>query len=60
MAKVTKEEAPRKFSVVYEDEDHRSTWSYDYSKTRNGPVSVEIHYKNEPVKKAKKTKKTKK
>lgn len=59
MAKVTKEEAPRKFSVVYEDEDHRSIWSYDHSKTRNGPVSVEIQYKNEPVK-VKKTKKAKK
>lgn len=58
MAKKQEVNAPRKFVVVYDDEDHKSTWTYDYSKTRNGPVSVEIHYKNEPAK-VKKTRKNK-
>ena len=49
----------QKFTRVYEDEDSKSTWTYDYSKTKYGPVSVEITYKNLPSTKTK-TKKTKK
>lgn len=33
---------------VYEDEETISTWTYDYSVNRYGPISVEITYKNEP------------
>jgi hypothetical protein len=60
MAKVKKQEseAPSKFTRVYEDDDCRSTWTYDLSKTTHGPVSVELHYKNLPtVKKKTKAKK---
>jgi hypothetical protein len=59
MAKVIKEETPRKFSVVYEDDEHKSTWSYDHNITRNGPVSIEIQHKKEPMK-TKRVKKAKK
>ena len=36
---------PMKFERVYESEDTISIWRYDYNKTRNGPVEVEIKYK---------------
>jgi hypothetical protein len=36
---------------VYEDEETISTWTYDLDKFKNGPISVDIKYKNEPVKK---------
>lgn len=35
----------QKFERVYEDENSKSVWKYDYSVTRNGPVSVTITYK---------------
>jgi hypothetical protein len=44
---------------IYEDADHKSIWTYDYSISRFGPISVEQVYKNEPatVKKKKSKKK---
>jgi len=37
----------RKFIRVYEDEHEKITWSYDLDYYNNGPISVEIKYKNE-------------
>jgi hypothetical protein len=34
-----------KFTRVYETEDSISTWKYDYSIFRNGPISVEHKWK---------------
>jgi hypothetical protein len=48
-----------KFTRVYEDEDTKSVWTYDLNKTKSGPVSVEITYKNLPVATKKKTAKKK-
>ena len=33
-----------RYSVVYKNAETTSTWTYDLTKTRNGPVSVEIEY----------------
>jgi hypothetical protein len=41
----------KKFTRVYEDEETVSTWTYDLDKFKNGPISVDIKYKYEPVKK---------
>jgi hypothetical protein len=35
----------QKFERVYEDENYKTVWKYDYSVTRSGPVSVSITYK---------------
>ena len=35
-----------KFQRVYEDELTIETWSFDTDKFRNGPISVDIKYKN--------------
>jgi hypothetical protein len=35
-----------KYSVVYDDETTTSTWTYDLDRFKNGPISVEIHYKD--------------
>ena len=35
-----------KFQRVYEDELTTETWSFDTDKFRNGPISVDIKYKN--------------
>ena len=35
-----------KFQRVYEHEDTTETWTFDTDKFRNGPISVEIKYKN--------------
>jgi hypothetical protein len=39
------EEASRKFTRTYEDEDALETWLYNLDKS-NGPISVDIKYKN--------------
>jgi hypothetical protein len=39
------EQGRTKFEITYESEFSKSTWKYDYSVTRNGPVSVTIHNK---------------
>jgi hypothetical protein len=31
-----------KYQVVYEDENSKSIWTYDKTKFKNGPISVEI------------------
>ena len=35
-----------KYQRVYEDETTTETWSFDTDKFRNGPISVDIKYKN--------------
>jgi hypothetical protein len=44
-ATIIQEEAPRKYTRVYEDEYAIETWSFDIDKFRNGPISVDIKYK---------------
>jgi hypothetical protein len=44
-AAIVQEEAPRKFTRVYEDEYAVETWTFDIDKFRNGPILVEIKYK---------------
>ena len=44
-AAIIQEEAPRKYTRVYEDEYAIETWSFDIDKFRNGPISVDIKYK---------------
>ena len=44
-AAIIQEEAPRKYTRVYEDEYAVETWSFDIDKFRNGPISVDIKYK---------------
>ena len=34
-----------KFERIYEDENSKSVWRYDYSITKNRPVSVSVTYK---------------
>jgi hypothetical protein len=43
-----------KYEVRYEDEDRISIWTYDKTKFKNGPISVEIIDKNEEPKKVRK------
>ena len=35
-----------KFQRTYEHEDSTEVWSFDIDKFRNGPISVEIKYKD--------------
>ena len=44
-AAIIQEEAPRKYTRVYEDEYAIETWTFDIDKFRNGPISVDIKYK---------------
>jgi len=39
------EEQPNKFTRVYEDDSVLETWLYNLEKS-NGPISVDIKYKN--------------
>lgn len=44
-------ERPRKFEVVYKDDDgSESIWKYDLDKFPNGPISVENRYSAEYLK----------
>jgi hypothetical protein len=43
----TKVSESLKFERVYETEYSKSVWKYDYSITKNGPVSVSITYKKD-------------
>ena len=45
-ATIVQEELPRKYTRVYEDEYTIETWSFNTDKFRNGPISVEIKYKD--------------
>jgi len=44
-ATIIQEEAPRKYTRVYEDEYAIETWTFDIDKFRNGPIQVDIKYK---------------
>jgi hypothetical protein len=44
-ATIVQEEAPRKFTRIYEDEYAVETWTFDIDKFRNGPINVDIKYK---------------
>lgn len=39
------------YQQVYEDDEAVTVWTYDLTKFKNGPISVEIKYKNPPEKK---------
>ena len=43
----TKVSESLKFERVYETENSKSVWRYDYSITKSGPVSVSITYKKD-------------
>jgi hypothetical protein len=45
-AAIIQEEAPRKYTRIYEDEYAIETWTFDIDKFRNGPISVDIKYKD--------------
>jgi len=45
MAKQINPDKSEKFEIVFEKEDSTHVWKYDYTKTKNGPVEVEIRYK---------------
>ena len=40
-----------KFTRTYETEDTIAVWIYDLDRFKNGPISVDIKYKYDPVKK---------
>jgi hypothetical protein len=44
-ATIVQEEAPRKFTRVYEDEYTIETWSFNLDKFDKGPIQVDIKYK---------------
>jgi hypothetical protein len=47
MSGTTKASENTKFERVYETENSKSVWRYDYSITKSGPVSVSITYKKD-------------
>ena len=47
MSGTTKTSENTKFERVYETENSKSVWRYDYSITKSGPVSVSITYKKD-------------
>lgn len=49
-----------RYSVVYKNAETTSTWTYDLSKFRNGPVLVEIEYHDGLVERKLKKAKTEK
>ena len=53
-------ENPNKYTRIYEDEESIVTWTYNLNIFSNGPISVEIKYKNEQTngKKNKNTRRT--
>jgi hypothetical protein len=46
-SETTKVSENTKFERVYETENTKSVWRYDYSITKSGPVSVSITYKKD-------------
>lgn len=40
-----KQEKPKKFERIYEDDECKSIWKYDLNKHPNGPISVEYTYR---------------
>ena len=47
MSGTTKASENTKFERVYETENSKSVWRYDYSISKSGPVSVSITYKKD-------------
>ena len=45
-AEIAPQESPRKYTKIYEYEDATETWTYDLDKRLNGPLLVDIKYKN--------------
>ena len=45
MPKQINPDKSEKFEIVFEKEDSTHIWKYDHTKTKNGPVEVEIKYK---------------
>jgi hypothetical protein len=45
-AEIVPQESPRKYTKIYDREDVTETWIYDLDKHPNGPISVDIKYKN--------------
>lgn len=54
---MAKKPLPQKIVRIFEHDEATCVWTYDYSITKNSPISVEIKYKKDPAKKLK-TKKT--
>jgi hypothetical protein len=40
-----KSEKETKFEYIFEDAESKSIWKYDLNKFKNGPISVEYHWK---------------
>ena len=51
MSGTTKVSENTKFERVYETENSKSVWRYDYSISKSGPVSVSITYKKDILEK---------
>jgi len=51
MSGTTKASENTKFERVYETENSKSVWRYDYSISKSGPVSVSITYKKDILEK---------
>jgi hypothetical protein len=45
-AEIVPQESPCKYTKIYDREDTTETWVYDLDKYPNGPISVDIKYKN--------------
>jgi hypothetical protein len=45
-AEIAPQESLRKYTKIYDREDVTETWIYDLDKHPNGPISVDIKYKN--------------
>ena len=54
MAKVQDAIVKEKYELVFENEYETMIWKYDLTKFKNGPISVEIKPKYEPIKPKKK------
>jgi len=51
MSGTTKASENTKFERLYETENSKSVWRYDYSISKSGPVSVSITYKKDILEK---------
>ena len=51
MSGTTEASENTKFERVYETENSKSVWRYDYSISKSGPVSVSITYKKDILEK---------
>ena len=45
-AEIAPKESPRKYTRIFEYEDLTEVWTYDLDKRPNGPILVDIKYKN--------------